>query len=971
MFSPSFALWLCLAASSAVKAAIFDLSELQWTLRSANGSVEVPGAVPSHAHLDLLRAGIITEPNLGINDYTERWVFYDNWTYTASLAPLLSSSEVQAADRALLVFYGIDTVANVSIGDSPVAWVNNQFVQWVFDVTDIVQAYTGTTDAYGAQVPLARAAPNITVSLESAYWYGVNVTSRADARQYPDDNGTFEVPGYRHYVRKIQSDYGWDWGPAFVPSGIHKPAYLVTLSSSAASRIEVTTPPISPSGSQSTPDAIFIEESSIDIYKLGQNFSTAPVEDADWVVNVSLAIRSAAAFEGVNLTLRLPELGYESEVFGVGIEARTDAPTWVSVQWRVPDDVPERWWPFNLGEPKLYNLTVALDLSDAASVTFTTRTGFRTVQLVQTAYSDEEVAEKGLTPGDQWHFEVNGVAFYASGNNLIPLDAFYPRIRTEGMRWLLESAKLTGQSMLRVWGGGTYQPSSSSVAGGVYDFYALCDELGILAWSEFIFSDALYPVNPWFLDTIEPEIRQNVRRVNRHPSNVQWAGGNENEGIALYYKVWVEGGEVLFGEYVKLVQDFLYRVTTEETRSVPYTDCSTTKGVLSLDPYELRFDNGEEGYIYGNGERYNYDATQAFNYSTFPLSRFVNEFGWHAMPSIYSWEEVLVSPDDFEFNSTVVVSRDHHPPARLLDFPNPNAPQGQYEMTAPVELWLPTPSTPDPKHNFTQWCWSTQIFQAMEISAQVAFYRRGAGRPERNLGALVWQLNDVWQGISWAAVEYSGRWKPLQYALGSVFEKVAVYAFWDAVAERLEVDVVSDRLEGVRGVAQLTWYDWAGEMLKSEVVEFGVPALNYTTVLEGEGLADILPAGTAQEDVWLLVNSTALVDGEIVTSENYFTPTSLANANLVDPEVQLTHEGDLVFKLSAKGGVAPWTWLEHPAGSIGYFADNATGRPSNGFYLVPEIDRTLRFVLNADLSHDSQPSADDFVVRSLWNNTHQ
>ena len=81
------------------------------------------------------------------------------------------------------------------------------------------------------------------------------------------------------------------------------------------------------------------------------------------------------------------------------------------------------------------------------------------------------------------------------------------------------------------------------------------------------------------------------------------------------------------------------------------------------------------------------------------------------------------------------------------------------------------------------------------------------------------------------------------------------------------------------------------------------------------------------------------IDG-LLTCASQFTPTSLANANLVDPEVQLTHEGDLVFTLSAKGGVAPWTWLEHPAGSIGYFADNATGRPSNGFYLVPEIDRT-------------------------------
>ncbi|TRM70352.1 glycoside hydrolase family 2 protein [Schizophyllum amplum] len=969
---------LALLGALVVRAAVFDLSELQWTLRSANGSVEVPGSVPSHAHLDLLRAGIITEPLLGINDYTERWVFYDNWTYTANLAPLLAFSQLQVADRALLVFYGIDTIANITIGDHPMAWVNNQFMQWVFDVTDVVQAYApadaalyGAQDGYGAQVPLAVSAPNITISLESAYYYGLNATSRADARQYEDDNGTFEVPGYRHYTRKIQSDYGWDWGPAFVPSGIYKPAYIVTLSATCSGDIEIGTPPISPSGTQDTDDAIFIEESSIDIYKLGQNFSTPPVESADWVVNVSLAIRSAADFAGATMTLALLELSYESPVFALDtIASRADAPTWVSVQWTVPDSIPQRWWPFNLGKPQLYNLTVALALSETSNVRFTTRTGFRTVELVQSAYSDEEVAARGITPGDQWHFKINGRAFYGSGNNLIPLDPFYPRIRTEDMRWLLDSAKITGQSMLRVWGGGTYQPSSAGVAGGVYDFYSLCDELGILAWSEFIFSDALYPVNAWFLDTIEPEVRQNVRRVNRHPSNIQWAGGNEDEGIALYNRNWVEGGEELFAEYLTMVQDFLYRVTTAETRSVPYTDCSTTKGVLSLDPYLLRLDNTTEGYIYGNGERYNYDVTQAFNYSTYPLSRFVNEFGWQSMPSFYSWEEVLQSPEDFEFNSTVVISRDHHPPARTLDFPNPNAPEGQGEMTSAVELWLPRPDTPSANHTFAQWCWSTQIFQSMAISAQVAFYRRGAGAPENNLGALVWQLNDVWQGVSWSGIEYSGRWKPLQYALGGAFAKVAVYPFWNVTTEKLEVDVVSDRLEAVEGVAQLTWYDWAGAMLRSEVVEFGVPALNFTSVSVLEGMENVLPAGAVKENVWLLVNSTALVDGELVLTEQYFTPTSLADANLVDPAVEVTYEDDLVFTLSAKGGVAPWTWLDHPVGIVGYFVEYATRRPLNGLYLVPGIDRTVQFVVKRDLS-TLTPNPDDFALRSLWNNTHE
>lgn len=93
---------------------------------------------------------------------------------------------------------------------------------------------------------------------------------------------------------------------------------------------------------------------------------------------------------------------------------------------------------------------------------------------------------------------------------------------------------------LRIWGGGIYQPSDEAT--GVYNFYEICDELGILAWSELIFSDNLYPVNPFLLENIEPEVRQNVRRINRHPSNVQWAGGNEIEGIVEFVNVSLANG---------------------------------------------------------------------------------------------------------------------------------------------------------------------------------------------------------------------------------------------------------------------------------------------------------------------------------------------------------------------------------------------------------------------------------------------
>lgn len=54
----------CIASVASQK---FALSNLQWTLKNANSSIAVPGRVPSQAHLDLLNAGVITEPLLGAN----------------------------------------------------------------------------------------------------------------------------------------------------------------------------------------------------------------------------------------------------------------------------------------------------------------------------------------------------------------------------------------------------------------------------------------------------------------------------------------------------------------------------------------------------------------------------------------------------------------------------------------------------------------------------------------------------------------------------------------------------------------------------------------------------------------------------------------------------------------------------------------------------------------------------------------
>lgn len=65
MHALSLALLLC--APCCVLGQLFNLSSLHWTLRNQNGSVVVPATVPSQVHLDLVKAGIITEPLLGAN----------------------------------------------------------------------------------------------------------------------------------------------------------------------------------------------------------------------------------------------------------------------------------------------------------------------------------------------------------------------------------------------------------------------------------------------------------------------------------------------------------------------------------------------------------------------------------------------------------------------------------------------------------------------------------------------------------------------------------------------------------------------------------------------------------------------------------------------------------------------------------------------------------------------------------------
>lgn len=120
--------------------------------------------------------------------------------------------------------------------------------------------------------------------------------------------------------------------------------------------------------------------------------------------------------------------------------------------------------------------------------------------------------------GSSFFFQINNKPIYAGGSNWIPIDMTLPTSEGRYRRWL-ELMVRGNQNMIRVWGGGVYEPEC---------FYSLCDEMGIMVWQDFMFACGVYPVFQHFLDNVQKEAEYNVERLRNHPSMTLFCGNNED-----------------------------------------------------------------------------------------------------------------------------------------------------------------------------------------------------------------------------------------------------------------------------------------------------------------------------------------------------------------------------------------------------------------------------------------------------------
>lgn len=713
-------------------------------------------------------------------------------------------------------------------------------------------------------------------------------------------------------------------------------------------------------------DGVYVLNTDIDIIREGQVNWLPPDQTKPWVVNASIDYLGALP-QGASLTVEIKDSQNITTVASGSLSNVTTTNNTITGVTTIAADVPNLWWPTGMGDQNLYYITVTIvdtTNNNATLATVTKRTGFRTIILNQTNITEAQIA-LGIAPGANWHFEINGHEFYAKGSNFIPPDAFWPRVSEDYMTRIFNSIVNGNQNMLRVWASGAYLP----------DFiYDIADERGVLMWSEFEFSDALYPVNQEFLDNVAAEVTENVRRLNHHPSLALWAGGNELESLELVevYDNDPEGYPKYLAEYKKLFISLIFPIVFDNSHSISYTPTSTGNGYTKIDlslpvPIVERYENITAGEYYGDSDYYNYDSAEAFDMSYYPVDRFANEFGFQSMPSLQTWEQA-VSKDDLEFNSTVILHRNHHYPEGGLSTNTTLSLEGMGEMTIAVERYYPIPYKTDSIANFSAWCLATQRFQADMYKSEIQFYRRGSGHPERQLGSLYWQLEDIWQAPTWAGLEYGGRWKVLHYVAKNIYENVIVAPYWDSSTGALNVTVTSDLWESVSGTVNLTWYDYKGEALAdnagmSSSVPFTIGPLNITDIVTTN--INNLSIPDVQDAVLVLSLSATgkLPNSDTETQfshQNYFAPAYTNEAKLVDPGLKLSYDQSTSkFTVEATTGVSLYTWLDYPSGVVGYFEENS-------FVLVPGQTREIGFTVQEGTLEDVVKGA---TVQSIWDQT--
>jgi beta-mannosidase len=520
-------------------------------------------AVPGTVHGQLHRLGKIPDPYYGQNELQLQWIDELDWEWSRRFT---ASESDCTRRRQELIFDGIDTVATILLNGKEIGRSVNMFRQVVCDVRGVLRA--GENE--------------ILVRLKSPTAYAAEQAKRGKQRV---EFGSFTwVPGEsrptgRAWIRKVQCQFGWDWGVYLATSGIWQDVRLECADAPRIASVKVVQQHVGPIG---RPGKVRLQVTA----------ELAGYQTADGVLRVSCG--------GVTTSMPAPSRA------GV-----------TTVSASITIEEPRLWWPHGHGEQPLYDLELQWTRSGAgedgeaaaAISTARRRIGLRTLELVRQA--DRSPDGK---PAESFFFKINGRAIFAKGANWIPADQFIERCTPAVYQHLLGSMVDANMNMVRVWGGGWYEQDF---------FYDLCDQLGILVWQDFMMACALYPDTPDLMAELNAEARYQVRRLHSRPCIAVWCGDNEDMGAVFEW--WRASPDFAKNVSVyKKVMKSLAKTVEAEDSTRAFWISSPCNGEIGEFPDNPNFGDVHYWKVWHKKEPFS-------NYLTVK-PRFASEFGFQSFP---------------------------------------------------------------------------------------------------------------------------------------------------------------------------------------------------------------------------------------------------------------------------------------------------------------------------------------------------
>ena len=438
----------------------------EWTLigkDSQSMDIKIPVNVPGYAHQALESAGILEPVFWRDNAKNCQWVEDVEWTFIREF----TVDEDTDISFAKLHFDGIDTYADIFLNDKLLHSSSNMFLNIELPVSEEIKC-----------------GKNILKVV--VYPYKEKIAGKPDCpTAFSSDRGN---------VRRIQCTFFWDWVDRFVSAGISGNVELVCPTESVIEDVFVETVDIC-----DTSAALKIEVKTKNAVETDCRFSidiTGPEGENAWDLRGNVFTET---------------LYFQADIGN-----------------------PKLWWPAGYGEQPLYNVVVTLcDSNNNEIDKKTLRVGIRTVryemlQDIEGSQNEKitnelrELLNQQHNPnkGESYILLVNGKRIFAKGGNWVPASPFPGTVSEAKYHNLISLAAKGNMNLLRIWGGGIYEPDI---------FYDLCDEFGIMVTHDFMLACGRYPEDDRdFVDSFKNEVIANVLRLRSHTCIVAWNGNNEN-----------------------------------------------------------------------------------------------------------------------------------------------------------------------------------------------------------------------------------------------------------------------------------------------------------------------------------------------------------------------------------------------------------------------------------------------------------